>query len=114
MRLRPPALHHGRRECRGSGPCLRSAPGCGPAAEGGSSTAHIYTAPFLLQNSTIFAAAYAPGYFGSDVNQGQWDINLLGTSPSQIIGDPASGEAVITYGWAMAEALADGLSTPKS
>jgi hypothetical protein len=28
--------------------------------------------------------------------------------------DPANGEALITYGWAMAEALADGLATPKS
>ncbi len=26
--------------------------------------------------------------------------------------DPANGEAVIAYGWAMAEALADGLATP--
>jgi hypothetical protein len=28
--------------------------------------------------------------------------------------DPARGEALIAYGWAMAEALADGLATPKS
>ena len=28
--------------------------------------------------------------------------------------DPARGEAVIAYGWAMAEALADGLATPRS
>ena len=28
--------------------------------------------------------------------------------------DPANGEALIAYGWAMAEALADGLATPKS
>jgi hypothetical protein len=28
--------------------------------------------------------------------------------------DPSRGEAVITYGWAMAEALADGLATPRS
>src|SRR5829696_1452843 len=28
--------------------------------------------------------------------------------------DPANGEALITYGWAMAEALADGLATPHS
>jgi hypothetical protein len=28
--------------------------------------------------------------------------------------DPANGEAVIAYGWAMAEALADGLSTPRA
>jgi hypothetical protein len=28
--------------------------------------------------------------------------------------DPTRGEAVIAYGWAMAEALADGLSTPRS
>ena len=27
--------------------------------------------------------------------------------------DPANGEAVIAYGWAMAEALADGLATPR-
>ncbi len=27
--------------------------------------------------------------------------------------DPANGEALITYGWAMAEALADGLATPR-
>jgi hypothetical protein len=32
---------------------------------------------------------------------------------TELIGtvDPARGEAVIAYGWAMAEALADGLST---
>ena len=28
--------------------------------------------------------------------------------------DPANGEALIAYGWAMAEALADGLATPRS
>jgi hypothetical protein len=28
--------------------------------------------------------------------------------------DPAKGEAMIAYGWAMAEALADGLATPRS
>ena len=28
--------------------------------------------------------------------------------------DPVRGEAVIAYGWAMAEALADGLATPRS
>lgn len=28
--------------------------------------------------------------------------------------DPCNGEAVIVYGWAMAEALADGLSAPRS
>ena len=28
--------------------------------------------------------------------------------------DPANGEAMIAYGWAMAEALADGLATPRS
>src|SRR5262245_66498161 len=33
----------------------------------------------------------------------------------ELIGDvdPCSGEAVIAYGWAMAEALADGLATPR-
>jgi hypothetical protein len=29
-------------------------------------------------------------------------------------GDPAKGEALIAYGWAMAEALADGLAAPRS
>jgi hypothetical protein len=28
--------------------------------------------------------------------------------------DPSNGEALIAYGWAMAEALADGLATPRS
>jgi hypothetical protein len=28
--------------------------------------------------------------------------------------DPANGEALIAYGWAMAEALADGLATPRT
>jgi hypothetical protein len=28
--------------------------------------------------------------------------------------DPANGEAVIAYGWAMAEALADDLAQPRS
>jgi hypothetical protein len=34
----------------------------------------------------------------------------------ELIGDvdPSRGEAVIAYGWAMAEALADGLSTPRT
>jgi hypothetical protein len=34
----------------------------------------------------------------------------------ELVGDvePANGEALITYGWAMAEALADGLATPRS
>ena len=34
----------------------------------------------------------------------------------ELIGDidPANGEALIAYGWAMAEALADGLATPRT
>jgi len=37
-------------------------------------------------------------------------VKMGGKAASEIIGavDPASGEAVIAYGWAMAEALADG------
>ena len=43
-------------------------------------------------------------------------VKAGGKVPVELIGevDPANGEAVIAYGWAMAEALADGLSTPKS
>ena len=43
-------------------------------------------------------------------------VKAGGKVAAELIGevDPASGEAVIAYGWAMAEALADGLSTPKS
>ena len=43
-------------------------------------------------------------------------VKAGGKVAAELIGevDPANGEAVIAYGWAMAEALADGLSTPKS
>ena len=43
-------------------------------------------------------------------------VKAGGKVAAELIGvvDPASGEAVIAYGWAMAEALADGLSTPRS
>ena len=43
-------------------------------------------------------------------------VKAGGKMAAELIGevDPAYGEAVIAYGWAMAEALADGLSTPKS
>jgi hypothetical protein len=43
-------------------------------------------------------------------------VKAGGKVAAELIGtvDPASGEAVIAYGWAMAEALADGLATPRS
>ena len=43
-------------------------------------------------------------------------VKAGGKVAAELIGvvDPSSGEAVIAYGWAMAEALADGLSTPRS
>ncbi len=43
-------------------------------------------------------------------------VKAGGKVAAELIGevDPSNGEAVIAYGWAMAEALADGLSTPKS
>jgi hypothetical protein len=43
-------------------------------------------------------------------------VKAGGKVAAELIGevDPANGEAVIAYGWAMAEALADGLSTPRS
>src|SRR5262245_39362566 len=42
-------------------------------------------------------------------------VKAGGKTAVELIGevDPARGEAVIAYGWAMAEALADGLSTPR-
>ncbi|HEY7105244.1 MAG TPA: hypothetical protein VH986_02460 [Acidimicrobiia bacterium] len=43
-------------------------------------------------------------------------VKAGGKTAAELIGvvDPARGEAVIAYGWAMAEALADGLATPRS
>ena len=43
-------------------------------------------------------------------------VKAGGKVAAELIGevDPANGEAVIAYGWAMAEALADGLATPRS
>jgi hypothetical protein len=42
-------------------------------------------------------------------------VKAGGKVAAELIGevDPARGEAVIAYGWAMAEALADGLATPR-
>jgi hypothetical protein len=42
-------------------------------------------------------------------------VKVGGKVVVELVGDvdPAHGEALITYGWAMAEALADGLATPK-
>ena len=42
-------------------------------------------------------------------------VKAGGKVAAELIGDvdPAQGEAVIAYGWAMAEALADGLATPR-
>jgi len=43
-------------------------------------------------------------------------VKAGGKVAAELIGevDPSNGEAVIAYGWAMAEALADGLATPRS
>jgi hypothetical protein len=43
-------------------------------------------------------------------------VKVGGKVVVELIGevDPSNGEAVIAYGWAMAEALADGLATPRS
>jgi hypothetical protein len=43
-------------------------------------------------------------------------VKAGGKVATELIGevDPGRGEAVIAYGWAMAEALADGLATPRS
>jgi hypothetical protein len=43
-------------------------------------------------------------------------VKAGGKVAAELIGevDPARGEAVIAYGWAMAEALADGLAVPRS
>ena len=43
-------------------------------------------------------------------------VKAGGKVAAELIGevDPARGEAVIAYGWAMAEALADGLAIPRS
>jgi len=43
-------------------------------------------------------------------------VKAGGKVATELIGevDPARGEAVIAYGWAMAEALADGLAVPRS
>jgi hypothetical protein len=43
-------------------------------------------------------------------------VKAGGKVAAELIGDvdPARGEAVIAYGWAMAEALADGLATPRT
>ena len=43
-------------------------------------------------------------------------VKLGGKAAVDLVGrvDPAKGEALIAYGWAMAEQLADGLAGPKS
>ena len=43
-------------------------------------------------------------------------VKAGGKVVAELVGevDPAKGEAIIAYGWAMAEALADGLATPRS
>ena len=43
-------------------------------------------------------------------------VKAGGKVAAELVGevDPANGEAMIAYGWAMAEALADGLATPRS
>jgi hypothetical protein len=43
-------------------------------------------------------------------------VKAGGRTAAELVGevDPAQGEAMIAYGWAMAEALADGLAIPRS
>jgi len=43
-------------------------------------------------------------------------VKLGGKAAADLVGtlDPANGEALIAYGWAMAEALADGLGKPRA
>jgi hypothetical protein len=43
-------------------------------------------------------------------------VKLGGKAAADLVGtlEPAKGEALIAYGWAMAEQLADGLAGPKS
>jgi len=43
-------------------------------------------------------------------------VKAGGRVATELVGevDPAQGEALIAYGWAMAEALADGLATPRA
>jgi hypothetical protein len=43
-------------------------------------------------------------------------VKLGGKAAADLVGtlEPAKGEALIAYGWAMAEQLADGLAGPKA
>ena len=66
----------------------------------------------------LFVVQWQPG-IGSKLTELVLDTRTVkagGKVAAELIGevDPARGEAVIAYGWAMAEALADGLATPRS
>ena len=88
---------------RSTRPTARSGPGAGASPGASAATPATTTARFRLQRPRrARAGARRPRRSRPAARS---SVELVGEV------DPASGEAMIAYGWAMAEALADGLSS---